>query len=246
MIHLTRFLVGIRHKRIFRIRSLSGVLIDQMIEGYGDKFHGVKVTQNNEEILFHNEVDYLKAKFSRDDIIVEGTKIYDVGTRGYVEVDKDEVVGIAQDALAVAIEALKFKDDFHRVGMIFEFRVPLEEYKSADGVGGFIKEKWISFYSARKLGEASLRFAYKLGLDGGDEPEEKFGYKNIIVQIENSKGIDTDGVEKPCLSVQFDMQRIFAPAVKRIDIKDHFLFCKKYIDEKFLPHLKEAGVVITW
>ena len=96
MIHLSRFLVGVRHKRVFKIRNVSGHLVDRLIEILPETFNKVDIRQHNEEFKF---VDGMGSavKIDKDDVIVEQLKIFDNKERSYVEIKKSEVIALAKE-----------------------------------------------------------------------------------------------------------------------------------------------------
>lgn len=241
---LSKFLVGIRHKRIFRIRNLSGELIDKVIGLYPDKFNQVSLTENNEDFTLRSDGRPVTARFNRDDIIVESLKMYDFEKRSYIEIDKEDVINLSADCLNVAKEVLLLKNDFYRVGMIFEFNLPGKAIDSQDlNFGKFIRDKFINFNHEGTAETGVVRFSYKVPVSGGGILKQFKDYHNVIIQLEEA---NEDGKEEKGFLVHTDIQRIFDPARDKIDIKDHFSFCKKHLNETLIPELKSKGVSISW
>ena len=88
MIHLSKFVIGIRHTRIFRFRDGAGYLIDLLIGGLPEQFTRVRETQGREEILLSDNNDDIVAKFNMDDWLFESRKKYLPEKKAYLEVDK--------------------------------------------------------------------------------------------------------------------------------------------------------------
>lgn len=244
---LSKFLIGIRHKRIFRIRNLSGELIDKVINLYSDKFNRVSLAENNEDFTLQTDSRLVTARFNRDDIIVEALKTYDFEKRSYVEIDKEDVINLSADCLNVAKDVLSFKNDLHRIGMIFEFNLPGKFISSEDlNFGKFISDKFVNFNHEGTAETGVVRFSYKLPVSGGGVLKHFRDYRNVIIQLDESKGINENGKEEKGVLVHIDIQRVLDPPQDRIDIKDHFIFCKKYLDETLIPKFKTKGISISW
>lgn len=242
---LSKFLIGIRHKRIFRIRNLSGELIDKIIELYPDKFN--QVAENNEDIILGNDSKLVTARFNRDDIIIEALKMYDFEKKAYIEIDKEDVINLSSDCVNIAKEVLLLKNNFDRIGMVFEFLLPQEFLSAEDSnLGKFIRQKFINFDHEGTAETGGVRFSYKLPVTGGGILKHFKDYHNVIIQLDQRKGRNEIGKEENGLLVHIDIQRIFDPSQDKINIEDHFLFCKKYIDETLIPEFKSKGISISW
>ncbi len=246
MIHLSRFLIGIRHNRIFRMQSLSGQLIDRLVKAYPKDFLRVTETQFGNEIALSDADNLLVATVTRDDIIVEGRKSFDFEARKYVEVNKQKILGMATACLPHISEVLALDKDFARIGMIFEFRIPVFAGVENGNFGKFIADKFISFKTDGDKTEGSARFAYKLKVSGGGIIRNIKDYRNAIVAMIPAKGIDEDGKERDCLLVSVDLQHIYDPLQKSVDVGEHYGFAIEHLKQVILPELKSKGVEINY
>lgn len=244
---LSRFLVGVRHKRIFRVRNLSGELIDKLIELYSDKFDQVSLTENSEDFSLKSKSKPITVRFNRDDILVEALKTYNFKKSAYVEINKEDLVDLSADCLEAARQVFKMKKDFSRIGMVFEFNLPKKFVGSKDlDFGAFIKEKFINFSHEGTAETGAVRFSYKLPISGGGVLKHFNDYHNVIIQLDKSKGINEVGEEEQGLLINIDIQRIFDPSQDKVDIKNHFEFCQEYINKTLMPEFKTKEVTILW
>ena len=246
MIHLSRFLIGIRHSRIFRMKALSGRLADKLIKAYPKDFTRVGETQFGDDIELTNAGNTLLVKATRDDVIFDGRKTFDMETRKYIEVNKQKVLDITKGCLPIVTEVFELDKDFVRIGMIFEFRIPTFVGVENDNFGKFIFDKFIAFNTNGDRSEGSMRFVYKLKVPEGGLIRNIKDYKNVIIIMNPSKGIDEDGKERGCLIISVDIQHIFDPNQKSIDVDDHYKFAVNHLKQVVLPEFKLKGVDITY
>lgn len=245
MLHLSRFLIGIRHTRVFRMRNLSGQIADDLIKIYPKDFVKVEEVPAVNEIALSNADNSLVTKVSIDDIIVESRKLFDWEKRSYIEVHRLKVIEMMQSCLPVLSKRFELERDYSRVGIIFEFRIP--EFGSVENgnFGKFIYNNFINFHGEGEGSEASLRFVYKLQMPGGMAIKDYKDYRNVIVILNQSKGIDEDGKEKKCFFVSVDIQRVFEPMQKTINVDEHYKFALDHLEKVVLPAFKTKGVDIN-
>jgi hypothetical protein len=244
MIHLSRFLIGIRHKRIFRFKSFSGQLIDECINDCEDEFNKVSDSNPDESILL-NEKETLSVRFNRDDFILESLKIFDRDLREYKEINKNKLVDLAEKLLPIHTRVLNLKYDYSRIGMIFDFKIPVWENLEDNDITKFIFDKFINFSTEHQKKEGAVRFVYRIKIPGGGAVNKLKDFKNVIINLEQGQGIDEDGKIDKCLSVIVDMQHIYDPWKDKISVKEHFEFCLKHLSSDIFPQFKSKGVEIV-
>jgi hypothetical protein len=247
MIHLSRFLIGIRHNRAFRIKNVSGQLVDELLKTFPNKFPRVSEAQADEFIL-RSERDNIFLKVNRDDVILDNLKLYDFEESAYIEVTKEELLDMAEKSLPVVAEKLSLQRDIVRVGMLFEFRIPRWAGMKASSFGAFVTQHFINFPIEVKESDnierlkGDVRFSYKLRAPGGASIKGLKDFRNVILRINDSTGLDEKGKEQKCLFLSVDIQHIFDPLRKYNDIalKDHYQFAKEHPDVRsFPPHPNE-------
>lgn len=248
MRHLARFIIGIRHNRLFRFRDLSGELIDSILKGLPDKFSAVstEINRTNDGFVLHNTNETLLLRANLDDLVIESKKIFDFPSKQYIESQVQESVRLGIDILPILTESLKIKDDFIRIGIVYEFRIPKWEAFVGSSFGTFITQNFIDFNTPDEANEGSVRFSYKIRAGGGGVVPHFDDFFNVIIRIEESKGLNEEGKEEKCLFVSVDIQHIFKPLLKKVDITGHFGFAEKHLKEYILPALKEKGVQINY
>lgn len=245
MIHLSRFLLGIRHTRVFRMKSLSGQLIDSLIAKFSDKFEKVAESRSNEEFTLTNLKNNLFLRINRDDILAENIKLFDWETQTYIEINKQAVLDIAKSSLPIMVEALSLKNDLMRIGTIFEFRVPKWESLKEDKFGDFIYRNFIQYKTDGEIENGAINLSYKLKVPGGGAISKLEDFRNVIININEDIGITEKGKRENCFFVSVDIQRVFKPLQKNIDIDDHYSFAYSHLTTVVLPELKAKGVDIT-
>jgi len=248
MIHLSRFLIGIRHNRAFRIRSLSGELIDDLIKLFAQDFTLVTEVSSNEEFVLRNPTDNLLLRGNKDNIIVENRKLFDFESHKYIEVNKAKTIDIAEKSLPVVVDTLSFKKDFNKIGMIFEFRIPKWESMKPCSFADFIYTNFVNFEkeSASETGESNVKFSYKLRAPGGAAVKGLKDYRNVIIIINESTGLDEEGKEQKCLFISVDIQHIFDPTREVVSVKEHYEFAKQHLLATILPKFKTRDIDITY
>jgi len=253
MIHISRFLIGVRHNRTFRIKNVSGQLIDELLKAFPGKFPRVSEAQADEFIL-RSEKDNVFLKVNRDDIVLDNLKLYDFEDSSYVEVTKEKLLDMAENSLPMVAEKLLLQRDFLRVGMLFEFRIPQWEGMEASTFGSFVTQNFINFPIEVKASDnmeklkGDIRFSYKLRVPGGASIKGLKDFRNVILRMNESTGLDENGKEQKCLFLSVDIQHIFDPLRKHNDVavKDHYKFAKEHLDSAILPLFREKGVVINY
>lgn len=245
MIHLSRFLIGIRHSRAFRMQNHSGQIIDEFVKLYPKDFTRVEQASLNNEITLSDSDNLVKARVTIDDVIMDAKKIFDWEKKSYVEINRLKIINMTKSCLPIITKRLDLDRDYSRIGIIYEFRIP--EFKGivSGNFGKFIYDNFISFHKEGESSEASLRFVYKLAMSGGMVIKDLKDYRNVIIMLKQSKGIDEDGTERNCLFVSIDMQRIFDPSQRNVDVDEHYKFVDEHLRKVILPELKTKGVTIN-
>lgn len=252
MIHLSKFLIGFRHKRIFRAKSMTGYVIDGILKEYPEKFTGVAETHDREELVLTDSKGIYSFRNNKDDIILENMKIFDIETRKYVEVDRKDLIGIAEKCLPVVSETLGLKDDFKRIGMIFEFKLPKWDEMGDRSFAQIIHENFVKCTTPSlieaEIAESSIRFAYKLKAPGGAVIKKLKDYRNVIIRIEESAGLDESGIVQKGLLVSVDIQHYYDPRkfTKDIDILGHHDFAWEHFKSIIIPEFEDKGIKINY
>ena len=226
------------------MRNLSGQIIDDIVKQYPKEF--TRVSETRDEVAMTDDDGSLIAKISRDDIIIENKKLFDWEKKSYTEMNKLKVIKLMKEFLPILTKRFEFEKDFSRIGIIFEFRIPEFEGIQNGNFSKFIYEKFVNFKGREEGNEASIRFAYKLQIPECRINKGLNDYRNVIIILNQSRGLDEDGKEKNCLFVSVDIQRIFDPASRTMDIDDHFNFAQQHLKDAVLPEFKNKGVNINY
>lgn len=225
---------------------MTGQIIDNILEVYPQKLTRVGESQDREEFALSNAKETISVRANKDDIIVESNKIYDRETEKYIEINKNDVLDLTEKCVSIISDTLSFKQDFRRAGIIFEFRIPKWDDMEVDEFSKFIHKKFMDFESAGNISEGGIRFAYKLSAPGGGVLKKLKDYRNVIIRVEESVGIDENGERKECLFVSVDIQHIFDPSQNAINVKEHYKFAKEHLTSVLLPEFKNKGVEINY
>lgn len=246
MLHLSRFLIGVRHRRTFKIRDRAGSIVDAIARRHGDSFNKVNMARNNEETALFHEASGLQVLFNKDDVIVEQAKKYDDEQKLDNEIKKENVVALAQDCLHVATTVLELGDDYSRIGMILEFRIPAWGGIQGHQFGRFIKDRFIAFDVTGEVGSGLASFSYKLGVPGGGIERKFLDYRNVIVRVEEGSGLNEENEEEKCLLIASDIQHYFDPMRREVKVNEHFEFSEDHLNRVLLPAFGSKGVKIEW
>ncbi len=252
MIHLSKFLIGFRHKRVFRAKSMLGQIIDGILEECPEQFTRVTETHDREELILTDSKDTILLRNNKDDIILENAKLFDRETKKYVEADKKKLIAIAEKCLPVIARTIGLQQDFKRIGMIFEFRIPKRDEMNSDGFAQIIHSKFVNYpisaLSDAEIAESSVRFAYKLRMPGGGVIRKFKDHRNVIIRVEESGGIDEDGSTQKCLFLSVDIQHYYDPSrkINDISIADHFDFAWDHLKQNVVPEFLKKGVRINY
>jgi len=98
----------------------------------------------------------------------------------------------------------------------------------------------------KEIEQSEVHFAYKLRAPGGGAIRKLDDYRNVIIQINESTGIDEEGKEQKCLLINADIQHIFKPLRKDVDVQEHYEFAKSHLTNVILPEFKSRGVDINY
>lgn len=246
MRHLSKFLVGARHERRFKVMNTSGFLVDEIINLYGDVFKKIEMRQGNSDFTLRDEGDITNVRCNQDDILVEQKKVYVPKENKYIEIDEQKVIDIAKDCIDIAKGAMQLKRDFKRLGMVFEFRLPRAGITGEPRFGSFIRESFVAFEPTGVSTESSLRFVYKLEVPGAGAVKGMKDFRNVIIEIEEGEGVLENGDVDVCLLIKIDIQRIYDPAVKDVNLEEHFKFCVEHIKNDLFAKFKGKKVDISW
>ncbi len=250
MIHLSKFLIGIRHKRVFRVKNLTGEIIDNILEECPKKFTKVAETRDREELILIDDKGIVSFRANKDDIILESTKIFDREADGYIEISKKDLSEIADKCLPIVSDTLSLQDDFNRIGMIFEFRIPRWDNMKFDNFVQLIHNDFMKYSIPLngEISESSIRFAYKLKAPGGAVIKKLKDYRNVIIRVEDSVGIDESGVEQKCLFISVDIQHYFDPKRTKagVSIREHYNFACEHLKSTVIPEFKSKGIEIIY
>ena len=99
-----------------------------------------------------------------------------------------------------------------------------------------------------EIAESSIRFAYKLKAPGGAVIRKLKDYRNVIIRIEESAGLDESGVPQKCLLISVDIQHYYDPKrpAKDIDISAHYAFAWKHLKSVVIPEFKKKNMEINY
>ena len=95
-----------------------------------------------------------------------------------------------------------------------------------------------------EIAESNVRLAYKLRAPGGGVIKKVNDYRNAIIRIEESNGIDESGVMQACLLISIDFQHYYDPDKfpKDVDIITHYEFAWGHLKSVVIPEFERKGI----
>ena len=238
---LRKIVLGIRcDQRMFRVLAHGGVVIDALLALRGDKIDREYFTQITTSPQRDQYEVQSESKGNSCQVTVEGAII----TKRQIKEEELDVNEFERTALLLysTIDAVLGIPEVNRIGIIYEFDIPLRDGENANK---FLYDHFLNFKCDGVPSNFIIKMAFKLPTKAGlQNPKDTKDYHNIITQF----GVKLEEGEprEDRLFASIDIQRYFYPPSKIRDqdlIKGHFEYAKKASDA-FLKSLKEKGLTV--
>lgn len=233
--HSEKIIVGIRHKRLFRVSDLLGEIVDRLIplQGYGP-FPGKCFERigrpDGMSIVLNDKEDTISVNCNIDGVIL--TCDMDAEPKLTIDDIKEMFSQIVNTVLPITSGA----ESINRIGIINQFIFP--DYKNASET---IYTNLLQLDLKGIPDTLSLRFALKNPTtEAIVSPEEKKDYKNVIIQVNSDKSENIESKPPDIIRLSVDYQIYFEPArsFKNVLIENHFNEAIDYWDS----HLKRSAI----
>lgn len=235
--HSEKIIVGIRHKRLFRVSDLLGEIIDKLgpLQGYGP-FPGncfERITRpDNTSVVLHDKEDTISANCNIDGVILT------CDMEAEPKVTIDDIKGMFLQIVNVVLPMTRGSESTNRIGIVNQFI-----FKDHENAAETIYKNLLNLDLKGVPDNLSLRFALKNPtIEAIVEPEEKKDYKNVIIQVNSDKSESEEGEPKPPDRIRLivDYQIYYEPqrALKNVLIENHFNETIEYWD----THLKKSNL----
>lgn len=232
--HSKKIIVGIRHKRLFKVSDLLGEIVDKLapLQGYGP-FPG-KCFERIERpdvfsIILNDEENTISVNCNIDGIVLT----CDMDAEPKLTIDN--IKDIFLQTVNIVLKMTGGYESINRIGIINEFAS--QDYKNAAET---------IFANLMQIGLSGIpdNLSLRLALKNPTEiaiinPEEKRDYKNVIIQV-NSDKKDKDELKPPdMIRLSVDYQIYYEPprVLKNELIERHFDEAIEYWNE----HLKKSN-----
>lgn len=190
--------IGIRHKRIFRIRDNFGKFIDCILHNsdspFSIKFFPFIDEKLSDSVILHNENDE-HFHINTDDFILK------LKTEDDFKKSVSHIVNNILPFIKKRIFNITKIDDITRVGIVFSL-----EFFSKDKISDLIS--YFTNKNIEKINNFDMRFTRKLPIDESLTKKGVNDYINIIYTFVN---------KKDKMLINFDYQRYFSPELKDIN-----------------------------
>jgi hypothetical protein len=234
--------VGVKlQNKIFRVRSLGGVVIDAVLDRRGtgalsdDLFEQVGQKRDLGGVILSNR--NLGTRLQIDESQVIYTEDYYESTRHF---DFKTFHARFRDIWG-AIQSVLHLRNIRRLGFVGEYQFPVTAHASA-----MLLDKLAKIPSTGHPDGFTLQFEDRsLGADGRAVDPEKGAFVNAIYSFYDSR-IDAEHSNPDHINANLDVQRYFAPVTSE-NMADELLklFNKEYVpaSKRLLENLKEWQVV---
>lgn len=241
MIQVSKFTIGIRpSSKMFRITSLSGSLIDSILELRGSKlihdnyFSEVSRNQDSGGISLKDESGTNTLRIDLDNIIF---------TKDHYESEKklniETTLNEFHELWKVVNASLKIHD-IRRIGLVAEHRFPTTK----NNAGKLLLDKLTSLESHNHPAKLTLRYEdRRLTKEGAIPDIKKSNFINVIREYYDSE-LDIDHPEDDNVNVNIDVQQYYSPLLNG-SIFQEIIKLKKVFDEertKLGKDLKSKGI----
>lgn len=235
--HSEKIIVGIRHKRLFRVSDLLGEIVDKLapLQGYGP-FPGKCFEQftrpDNMSIVIHDKEDTVSVNCNIDGVIL--TCDMDAEPKLTIDNIKEMFLQIVNIVLLMTGGS----ESINRIGIINQFIFPDHKNAAED-----ICTNLLHLDLKGIPDNLNLKLALKNpAMEAIINPEEKKDYKNVIIQVYSDKSKEGELKPPDIIRLSADYQIYYEPQriLKNTLIEQHFNETIEYWD----AHLKKSNLSI--
>jgi hypothetical protein len=233
--HSEKIIVGIRHKRLFRVSDLLGEIVDKLVplQGYGP-FPGKCFDRigrpDSMSIILNDKEDTVSVNCNVDGVILT----CDMDAEPKLTID--DIKEMFLQTVNIVLPMTGGSESINRIGIINQFIFP--DYKNAAET---IYKNLLHFDLKGIPDNLSLRLALKNPTtEAIINPEEKKDYKNVIIQVNSDKSEEGESKPPDIVRLSVDYQIYFEPlrSFKNVLIENHFNETIEYWD----THLKKSTI----
>ena len=226
--HSEKIIVGIKHKRLFRVSDLLGEIVDKLapLQGYGP-FPGncfeLITRPDNTSVVLHDKENTISVNCNIDGVILT------CDMEAEPKVTIDDIKEMFLQIVNMVLPITRGSESIDRIGTVSQFI--FKDYKNAAET---IYKNLLNLDLKGAPDNLSLRFALKKPTtDAIVDPEEKKDYKNVIIQV-NSYRSSEEGEPKPPDRIKLivDYQIYYEPerTFKDVLLENHFNETIEYWD----------------
>ncbi|MEK6690076.1 MAG: hypothetical protein AABY78_02095 [Nitrospirota bacterium] len=233
--HSEKLIVGIRHKRLFRVSDFLGEIVDKLapLQGYGpfpgNCFERIGRPDNMSIILYDKE-NTISVNCNIDGVIL--TCDMDAEPKLTIE----DITKMFLQIVNIILPLTGGSESINRIGIINQFL-----FQGYENAAKTIFTNLLNLDLKGIPDNLVLRLALKNpAIEAIVNPEEKQDYKNVIIQINSDK--TEEGETKPPDRIRLivDYQIYYEPqrTLKNVLIENHFNETIEYWD----THLKKSNL----
>lgn len=232
--HSEKIIVGIRHKRLFRVSDLLGEIVDKLapLQGYGP-FPGncfERITRpDNTSVVLHDKEDTISVNCNIDGVILT------CDMEAEPKVTIDDIKEMFLQIVNIVLPMNRGSESINRIGIVNQFI--FKDYKNAAET---IYKNLLNLDLKGVPDNLSLRFALKKPTDEAMvDPEEKKDYKNVIIQVNSYRSEEGEPKPPDKIKLIVDYQIYYEPEriFKNVLLENHFNETIEYWD----MHLKKSA-----
>lgn len=244
MMRINKFSIGIRPvSKIFRMTSLSGLIIDKILSEresnkHLDEKYYTQIARNNEtgNYKLYNEELGNELNLDLDNVVF--IKDYYKSAKTF---SLNKVLTEFKQIWTIVNDILKLKD-IRRIGMVAEHQIDIDEAN----VNKKLIESLTTFNKTTHPAKFLLRFENRYPTKEGIAPDiKKSDFVNVIQDIYDSE-FGTENPQKGSFNANIDIQRYYSPLLKANVVEEVKKLNKTFIKEtkKFESFLREKGLTV--
>ncbi|OPY76120.1 MAG: hypothetical protein A4E64_01671 [Syntrophorhabdus sp. PtaU1.Bin058] len=235
---LQKFIVGIRHERIFMVTDIQGAMADHIV-ALSKKIQvpmgGLKWITRPDflSVIISDKTEKISVNCNADGIVIQA----DIFEDSSITIDAIQELFIRSAHLVLPLT--EAKNRINRLGVVYEFYVR-DFTNSAKTIFSQFTKVNLSGIPDNMLIRMSLKNPAE---DSLIQPNQINDYKNVILAIssEREKGVDPEEVEEEkekekvptILKISVDYQSYYIPPrdLKNVNISKHLSDAKLYVDD---------------
>lgn len=233
--HSEKIIVGIRHKRLFKVSDITGDIIDKIVplQGYGpfpDQCFSIVERPDITSIILKDKEETISTNLNIDGVILT----CDMDAEPKLSIQDIEKMFL--QIINIALPITGGSESVNRIGIINQYI-----FSNFQNAAGVIFKKLLNIDLRGIPDNVGLQFALKNpSIEAIAAPEKKGDYKNVIIQVKSERSNEKQKEPPDIIRLSVDYQIYYDPprVLKNSLIENHFKETIDYWD----THLKKSNL----